>query len=260
MIVAVHRGRVQSSRVGLAFRTLRLRRGWRQSDLAERAGLSRWQIGRVERDDISSSSVGTLEAMARALGAEVHVSVRWHGAEIDRLVNLRHATLHEAMARRMAREPGWEIAAEVSFSVYGERGVIDILAFHRPTGALLVIELKSELVDVQEVVGTFDRKLRLAERVARERGWQPRFVGGWVVLTEGRTNRRHVDGHQAILRGTFPADGHAMTSWLKRPAGPIRALSFVSVEREALRDQLPVARRRASRAGRPALAPRDTVR
>jgi len=41
--------------------------------------------------------------------------------------------------------------------VYGERGVIDILCFHSPTGSLLVIELKTEIVDVQDLVGGVDR-------------------------------------------------------------------------------------------------------
>jgi hypothetical protein len=34
----------------------------------------------------------------------------------------------------------------VSFSIFGERGLIDILAFHQPTGMLLIIELKTELM------------------------------------------------------------------------------------------------------------------
>ena len=34
-----------------------------------------------------------------------------------------------AMVQRL-RPDGWEVATEVSFNVYGERGSIDILAFH----------------------------------------------------------------------------------------------------------------------------------
>lgn len=34
---------------------------------------------------------------------------------------------------------------EVSFSIYGQRGVIDILAWHAATRSLLVIELKTEM-------------------------------------------------------------------------------------------------------------------
>ena len=50
----------------------------------------------------------------------------------------------------------------------GERGVIDILAWHAATRTLLVIELKTEIVDINELMGTVDRKRRLAATVARE--------------------------------------------------------------------------------------------
>ena len=43
------------------------------------------------------------------------------------------------------------MATEVSFSVYGERGSIDILAFHASTGSLLVIEIKSVVPDMQSI-------------------------------------------------------------------------------------------------------------
>ena len=43
--------------------------------------------------------------------------------------------------------------------------------WHEPTRSLLVIELKTELVDLQETVGTLDRKVRLATQIAHEQGW-----------------------------------------------------------------------------------------
>ena len=67
--------------------------------------------------------------------------------------------MHESVARVFRDElPAWMLAPEVSFSVYGERGVIDILAWHPGRRALLVIELKTDLVDMNELLGTFDRK------------------------------------------------------------------------------------------------------
>jgi hypothetical protein len=41
-----------------------------------------------------------------------------------------HAAIHEAIARALDDLPEWAHAPEVAFSIYGERGVIDILAFH----------------------------------------------------------------------------------------------------------------------------------
>ena len=87
------------------------------------------------------------------------------------MLNVRHSRLAESVAVLFAALPAWRIAPEVSFSVYGERGVIDILAFHAASGCLLVIELKTEIVDINQLVGTLDRKHRLALGIARERGW-----------------------------------------------------------------------------------------
>lgn len=248
-----------SSKVGVAIRTLRLRRGWRQADLARASGVSRWRIGRIEHGRLKTSSVASLEAVAEPLDAALMLAIQWNGAELDRLINARDSILHEAAARLFERLPGWEIAAEVSFSIYGERGIVDILAYHRGSGTLLVIELKTELVDPQALVGSVDRKTRLAARIARERGWQPGTVSSWVILTESRTNRRHVEEHSGLLRSAFPSDGRAIRTWLASPSGRIRALSFLSVERHALRDQLPVMRRRAPHARRAASGRSGTV-
>jgi hypothetical protein len=135
--------------------------------------------------------------------------------------------MHEAMARWFATLPEWVAEPEVSFSIYGERGIIDVLAWHPTRRILLVIELKTEIVDVNELLGTLDRKRRLAWTVARERGWDPESVSCWVVVAEGRTNRRHVAAHAAVLRAKLPTDGRRMRSWLRSPSGTVSALSFL---------------------------------
>jgi len=56
-----------------------------------------------------------------------------------------------------------------------------------------VIELKTAIADVNELLGTADRKRRLAAQVARERGWDPRTVSQWLIVADTRTNRRRLD-------------------------------------------------------------------
>lgn len=41
----------------------------------------------------------------------------------------------------------------MSFNHYGDRGRYDILAFHPPTGILLVVEVKTGIGDVQATLG-----------------------------------------------------------------------------------------------------------
>jgi Holliday junction resolvase-like predicted endonuclease len=134
----------------------------------------RWDYRRSERWRARSTS-------------KVDVVARWRGGELERMVNRRHAALHEALARQFSRLAGWQLLAEVSFSIYGERGIIDALAWHAATRSLVVIELKSEIIDVQGLLGSVDRYRRLAARIARERGLDPRAISTWVILADGRT-------------------------------------------------------------------------
>lgn len=220
---------MEDARVGAAFRAVRIRRGLRQADVAARARVSRATVGRVERGHLDTLSLATLRRMASALEIRVDVQPRWRAGDLDRLLNARHSGLHEVVASMFATElPGWVLAPEVSFAVFGERGVIDIVAWHPERRELLIIELKTDISDVNELVGTVDRKRRLATRVARDRGWDPIEVGVWVIVADGRTNRRRIDAHRTMLRAAFPSDGRAIRSWLLGATrrGPIAALSM----------------------------------
>lgn len=102
-----------------------------------------------------------------------------------------------------------------------------LLAFHAATGSLLVIELKTQLVDVQGLIGSVDRYVRLAPTIARDLGWNVHHVSAWVILSESTTNRRRVRHHATVLGNAFPADGHAMRSWVRQPGAPIRGLTYM---------------------------------
>jgi len=217
---------MDDARVGRSIRAVRIRKGWRQEELAEAASTSQDAVSRLERGLLGGMTVGTIRAIGQAAGVMVDLTPRWQGGELDRLLGGRHSALHEAVAARFAQLPGWTAVPEVTFSIYGERGAIDVLAWHAATRTLLVIELKTEIVDVQELLGVLDRKRRLAPKIAAERGWVPRSVAVWMILAEGRTNRRRVEAHRAVLRAALPSDGRMMRTWLDAPAGEVAALSF----------------------------------
>lgn len=218
---------MDDQKVGAAIRAVRVRRGRRQQDVADGAGISRSTISRLERGHLGSLSLDVLRRVAAALDIRLDLVPRWRAGDLDRLLNARHSALHELVARYFRRRlRAWVLAPEVSFSIYGERGVIDILAWHPGRRALLVIELKTDIVDVNDLIGTVDRKRRLAREIARERGWQPIEVGVWVVVAAGRTNRRRVDAHAAVLRAAFPDEGRRARSWLRKPEGRLAALSY----------------------------------
>jgi transcriptional regulator with XRE-family HTH domain len=213
-------------RVGAAVRAVRVRKRWRQEDIAARAGVSRAFVSLVERGHLDRVSLATTRRIAACLDIRLDVVARWRGGELDRLLNARHSALHEAVAAHISGLAGWRLAPEVSFSIYGERGVIDILAFHEPTRSLLVVELKTAIIDVNELVGNMDRKRRLATRIAADRGWHALSVSCWVIVAAGRTNRRRIDAHRTVLRAAFPESGRTMRRWLRAPTACVAALSM----------------------------------
>jgi transcriptional regulator with XRE-family HTH domain len=214
-------------RLGSVVRTVRIRKGLRQADVAAGAHVSIATVSRIERGNLESASVGVVVRIAAVLEIRLDWMPRWRGGELDRMLNTGHAAMHEAAARDLAGS-AWLTAAETTFAIYGERGIIDILAFHPDRRALLVIELKTDIVDVQGLIGAVDRYRRLAPRIARERGWISTSVSCWVLLRDSPSNHRRLAAHATVLRNAFPADGRRMRSWLRSPDAPIAALSFLS--------------------------------
>jgi transcriptional regulator with XRE-family HTH domain len=214
-------------RLGTAIRLLRQRRRWTQAELGARAGVSDTTISRIERGHIRSLTVATIQDVAGELDVRIDLVPRWRSGDLDRLLNRRHSTLHELVARWFGEVlPDWVLAPEVSYSIYGERGVIDILAWHPGRRALLIIELKTDIVDVNNLVGSADRRRRLARTIVAERGWDPATVSVWVIVAPSRTNRRRIAAHEAMLRTAFPVDGRGIRAWLRRPIAAVAALSF----------------------------------
>jgi hypothetical protein len=156
----------------------------------------------------------------------IELTPRWRGGDADRLLNRGHSLLAESFAAFMATAAGWVVEPEVSFAIYGERGVIDQLAWHRATGHLLVIELKTEFVDINEMLGTIDRKVRLARTIATARGWASHAVSVWVIAPSTRTNRRHAAQHAALLRTRLRLDGRQLRPFLRNPSEATSGLAF----------------------------------
>lgn len=250
--------RVDDGQLGTVLRKLRFNRQWTQLDLAARAGVSQTFVSRAERGKLGSASIAGLRAVADALDARIEIRVLWRGGELDRLLNKRHSAMHEAIAGTLGRLPGWVFVPEVTYSIYGERGTIDILAWHAASRTTVVVELKTEIVDVQELIGRLDQKRRLAPRIAHEKGWASRVAGVWVIVADSRTNRRRVAAHRRVLRAAFPTDGRRVSGWLRDPTTPLAALSFLSNSHDArLRSSLASPKRIRKR--RSSVATREDV-
>ena len=242
--------------VGRQVQAVRLARNLRQSDVAARGGVSRTCVSRLEHGQLDGMTVATLRAISRAMGMPALARLGWVGAEIDRLLDEAHAQLVEVAASLLERV-GWTVVPEHSFSHFGERGAIDILAWQPETNSLLIVEIKTRLYDLQDTLSTIDRKARLLPRlVGGSFAWQPRNVGVVLVMPETRGHRRVVERHSATFRAALPARQLEVRDWLEGPAGNLRGIWFLNNAREANPRQR--ARRRRSRK-RPAGADKGSI-
>lgn len=189
---------------GRLIRMARIRRGWRQVDVAARSGVSRTAVSRIERGHVGEIPLGTTRQVAEVLEIRVELTPRARAIDIDRVVNARHAALTEFVVGWLSGIAGWVARPEVSFSVFGERGAIDLLCWHGAAGALLVVEIKTELMDFGDLLATLHRKHRLAREVARPLGWDARVVSSRLLVADSMTNRRRAAEHAATLRAALP--------------------------------------------------------
>ncbi|HVL54231.1 MAG TPA: helix-turn-helix transcriptional regulator [Vitreimonas sp.] len=206
-------------RVGRFIRACRGRLGWRQVDLGVRARVSQQEISLLERGHLDAVPMRTLRAVLSALDASVELDVRWRGGAIDRLIDERHAVLVAGCVDTL-REDGWQTLVEVTYSVYGERGSIDVLGWKEAEAALFIGEVKSDLTSIEQTQRKHDEKTRLAPRIARDReGWSARVTGRVLVLPETRTSRRRLDRAGTALATTYPLGQRDVRAWLRRPVG-----------------------------------------
>lgn len=129
----------------------------------------------------------------------------------------------------LLRGRGWDILVEYTFNHFGDRGSVDLIGWHAGHRALVLVEVKSRIVDVQDLHATSARKCRIVPPLlARERGWWPSSVGQLLVVGEASAQRRLVARHDHIFLASFPQRGREARSWLVNPAGPLAALWFLT--------------------------------
>jgi transcriptional regulator with XRE-family HTH domain len=209
--------------------------------------VSRSFVSKLERGRGRTADLGRIEKVCRALGADIDVRVRWRGEGLDRLLDEAHAGLVDQVVGRLGRR-GWQVALEVTFNEYGDRGSIDVFAWHQPTRSLLVVEIKSVVADAQGTLAPLDRKVRVAPKLARDRGWVAGHVSRLLVIEEGATNRRRVDGFAGLFEAALPARNVEVRRWIAAPVGQINGLAFLSSATQGSTRRTTAGRQRVRRA------------
>lgn len=224
-------------RVASVLRAVRLHRGLRQRDVAEAAGVSQSVVSRAERGLLHRVSFEHLERIGQALRVSLFLDARWMDGDADRLIDQAHSAIVDVVVRTL-RRLGWTVTVEYGFNVFGERGSVDVLAWHPTFRVLLIVEVKSRLTDLQATFSAFARKVRLVpDVVRRELGWDARHVGRLLVLPGTKGNRALVERHSATFETTFPARMPEVGSWLRRPDRGLGGIWFLSASPQGTRKQ-----------------------
>jgi hypothetical protein len=171
----------------------------------------------IENGRLEGLTVRTIRRALIPLDVPLDWDGGWRRPELARLRDADHSALADAWARWLESN-GWLARPEISFNRYGDRGRIDLLAYHPIARVLLVIEVKTALVDVQELLGTLHVKSRVARFAAGELGWHPISVVPCLLVADASTARRRIHEHDALF-ARFSLRGHAAVSWLRQPTG-----------------------------------------
>ncbi len=181
---------------GRLLRMLRTRRGWRQDDVSTRSGLSPAAISRQELGNVGS--LAALERHAAAFSLRLDVRILGRAGALVRLGDEEHAAIVEVIASWF-RNAEFDTETEGSFSEWGERGRIDLLAFDPSTGMLVIVEVKTQLLDHQDLFGSLNVKERLAATVAERRGWRVRRQTVLLATADTSSNREMVRAHPTLF-------------------------------------------------------------
>lgn len=213
-------------KIGDRVRVVRLKRRLTQVDVATAAGLRPIEVSHLERGVLDELTIGMMRRIVAVIGMHIDLVPKWKSVDLEREMVGAHDALQAAVLRLIRATPRWVAEAEVTYSFFGDRGAIDILAWHEASRTLLIIELKTLLVEPAGIKRRNDERRRRGPEIGAERGWRPQAVAVWVILTDTRTNRARAARNADILLSPHTIDGRAMRAWLRNPSGAVDALSY----------------------------------
>jgi transcriptional regulator with XRE-family HTH domain len=203
--------------------------GWSQRDLAIKCELNQSTICRIERAEFLGLNLSTAAGVLDVLDIRASFDFKTpYLADRGKQTDLGHARCVDYVARRLRRN-GWLVRTEVEIVSGSARGWIDVLAFREADSVLLVIEVKTELVDIgalQRQIAWYERE---AWKVARRESWPAGRLLSAVVLLESRTNTDRVLANGGLLKAEFPLpvrDFAAVVTGSPPPSGG-RCLAFI---------------------------------
>jgi hypothetical protein len=185
-------------------------------------------LSRLERGHLDTLALGTLRRIFAVVDARVDLDPRWRGGELDRLLDADHAAI-VTTAAAWVEQFAWVAVPEVTYSVFGERGSIDLVALRQQDSLAVMLEVKTSINSVEELLRKTDAKTRLLPGLILDRfGWRPASVVRILVVADSRTNRRRIAAMGPLLASSFPGSTVDTKRWLRSPDRSTPGVWFLS--------------------------------
>lgn len=164
--------------VGQAVGEARARRGWSRAQLAEAASVSRFLVYLIERGEPASIEAYLRLASALRMRLDARLIDPRRRADLSVGGDPVHSAMGEVEATHL-RARGLEVAIDEPYQHFQFAGRADLLAWDRERRALLHLENRTRLPDIQAAAGSFNAKRAyLPEAFGARVG-----IGRWVTVT-----------------------------------------------------------------------------
>jgi len=210
-------------------RKVRLELRLTQAQVADAAHVSRGYVAAIEAGT-ANPTLDAVERIGTVLGLETDLILRPPTLiESSRQRDLVHARSIAYVERRL-RAAGWETAHEVEIIQGRSHGWIDIVAFQPTSECLLVIEIKTRLIDLVSVERQMGWYGRAGGDVAHRTGWLPRRIVAWLLVLASEEVDRVIATNTQLHRAGFPLRARGMLEWLSDDRHPLTGRGLAMID------------------------------
>jgi transcriptional regulator with XRE-family HTH domain len=203
-------------RIGGDVVAMRRRRSWTQDRLAERAGVDRLVVSRVERG-VVSLDVELLERLAIAL--QVPLNVGFARDPRTDVADAGHLAMQE-LVLRLGRANGYVGGFELPTKPAEPWRSIDVVLSHEARHRVICVECWNTIGDIGAAVRASSRKAAEAEALAAGTlGEDGRAGLAWVVRSTAR-NRALLARYPQVFASRFPASSQRWVAALTQGQEP----------------------------------------
>jgi transcriptional regulator with XRE-family HTH domain len=200
---------------GAKVRAARVRRHWRQTDLARRVDLSQPTISSIERGEGATLSLVAWQRIADAF--DLSLTLKLGRDRLEETRDAGHLAMQELVLRLGRRQ---RVTRTFELRSAGGRWTDVGLADHA-SGRLVLVECVNVIQDIGSAIRASDRKLAEAESLAVALGPdRPRAVHACWVVRSTRRNRHLVARYPELFATRFPGSSRAWVAALTAGASP----------------------------------------